>query len=138
MANSFILPPSIGRVATVAAAAIITLGVGIALQIKCGSNDNSVCQRWTTQDGRSKAVMTSSGNLTIQGTFSGAVLFGYGGRFSVNEVVDQVKMRGTISGTSLRSDNLTPQLDGTILCKKANGAIGYCSVSVIGVVCTCN
>jgi len=142
MANSYLSSPAIRRIATVSAAALIVLGAGIFFQIKCGSNNNTICQQWSTSDGRQKAYMTSSGSLTLSGTLigrtsiSGAILYGYGGGFAVNGA--SLKMRGNISGSTLVIDNIAPVANGTVLCKKANGAIGYCSDSITDVECTCN
>lgn len=98
----------VSKNAVIAAAALITLGTGIAFVIRAGNNNNATIQQWQTQDGRVVGSITGSGNLKVTGNLSGSTLF----------------LGGMPAGQSL--------------CKKTNGSIGQCtSIVGAGGACTC-
>lgn len=61
----------IARIATIAAAALITLSSGVFLAIKSGDNSNSTSFQIQTLDGRNKLNATSSGTLVFSGSLLG-------------------------------------------------------------------
>lgn len=114
--SEFISSPSgISRRAVTVTAALLILGAAIVFRVRCGASNNTICQKWETREGVTKAYMTSSGSLALSGT---------------------LLVKGNISGATILINGAPA---GQTLCKLASGAIGQCT-SVVGVGggCTCS
>ncbi len=112
--STYLAPASQGifRSATSLAMALITLAAGVYFGIKAGSNNNAVIQQWMTQDGRPVMTVTSSGSLTGSGS---------------------LRMRGSLSGSTLNVDNTVRFGSGIIVRRTQN--IGWSIVSSANQAC---